>query len=64
MEAISRQKMVISGEDQMEVTSSLEVFKMRLNRVLDYFIEASFPTKCWIRRSFEVPSDLDCSVIL
>ena len=43
---------------------SLEVFKMRWDRVLDNLTQAPLPTKGWTRRSAEVPSSLGCSVIL
>lgn len=44
-------------------SSSMEVFKLWLDRVLDNLIKGPFPMNIWIRQSFKVPSNLGCSII-
>jgi len=48
----------------MEESPSLEVFKMGVDKVLDDLIWVPFPMKSGTRRSFKVPSNLGCSMIL
>lgn len=48
----------------MVESSSLEIFKLQLDSVPDNLKQASLPMKGWTRYSFEVTSNLGCSMIL